>query len=115
MANRLFFPIGEFTLKRHFITTALVLIFSVSASADINYLCTHDSAERKIDVVYTGAGGTVPCEVQYTKSTSYEVLWNAQSEEGFCEAKAAEFVAKQESWGWTCEQVEQTTEQPAAE
>jgi hypothetical protein len=33
-----------------------------------------------------------------------EELWNAQNEAGYCEARAAEFVAQLESWGWQCEQ-----------
>jgi len=81
---------------------ASMLLTANIVLADVNYVCTNDAAVRKIDVVYTGTNGDVLCEVQYTKSGSPEVLWNAQSEAGYCEARAAEFVVKHEGWGWTC-------------
>lgn len=79
----------------------ITLCCSQLALAATGYVCTQGGMERKIEVVYTGAG-KVPCEVLYTKDGASQVLWNAQNEEGYCEAKAAEFVEKQRSWGWQC-------------
>ena len=60
---------------------------------------------RRVEI-YTEPGVTVPCEVHYFKDTEApgdsEVLWSAQAQEGFCEQKATEFVAKLEGWGWDC-------------
>ena len=50
----------------------------------------------------------MPCEVHYYKDTEApgekEVLWSAGSQEGYCESKTAEFIAKLEGWGWDCGQ-----------
>ncbi len=86
-----------------------VLIFSTTlfccslALASEQYICSHGDAERVISVVYQNAESQVPCEVQYDKGEGAHTLWSAQAEVGYCETKASEFVAKQESWGWSCE------------
>ena len=95
-----------------------LVFFSSTVFADINFVCTQDSVERKISVVYSGEGVTVPCEVQYTKDTATQILWSAQVEEGYCEAKASEFVAKQEGFGWSCakqEMIDKTMEPSSSE
>ena len=60
---------------------------------------------RRVEI-YTEPGVTVPCEVHYFKDTEApgqsEVLWSAQSQAGYCEQKATEFVARLEGWGWDC-------------
>lgn len=111
--------------------TAIALfsvLFSSSVLADDVYVCQHADSQRIISVVYTEEGSTVPCEVTYEKSTGSQVLWSAQGEEGYCEAKAEAFVEKQRSWGWDCsnsdddvvadtadEAVEELTEETAME
>lgn len=77
------------------------ICFSQIAFAEPTYVCTQGSMERQIEVVYLGAD-TVPCDVRYTKEGETKVLWSAQAEEGYCEAKAVEFVEKQRGWGWEC-------------
>lgn len=83
------------------ISILLTICFSQVALADTSYVCTQGGLDRTIEVVYLGAD-TVPCEVRYTKDGDTQVLWNAQAETGYCEAKAAEFVEKQQGWGWEC-------------
>ena len=34
---------------------------------------------------------------------------------GYCEAKAADFIAKQRDWGWQCELMEAEVQGPASE
>lgn len=98
---------------RLFIAILLTICCSQIALADTAYVCTQAGMERKIEVVYPGAG-KVPCEVRYTKDGTTEVLWNAQAEEGYCEARAAEFVEKQRRWGWDCvESAMEMSEHPA--
>ena len=90
-------------MRRIFITGFLALI-SVSAAANdnIKYVCSNDSVERTVEVVYTTPGSALPCEVQYTKDGQTQVLWSFQNETGKCEAQAASFVEKQTGWGWQC-------------
>jgi len=45
----------------------------------------------------------LPCEVRYQKEGSETVLWTAQKQLGYCEAKAKRFVEKHKGWGWSCE------------
>lgn len=69
------------------------------------YECTIGELTRRVEIVYE-TGVTVPCEVHYTKETEAPgdvlVLWRALNEEGYCEARTSEFVAKLEAMGWDC-------------
>ena len=90
-----------------FLPTVLffTLLFSCfTVFADEEYVCKHGDAERIISVVFESDQERVPCKVQYDKGEGAQTLWNAQGEVGNCENKAKEFVEKQESWGWSCEQ-----------
>ncbi len=92
-----------------------LLLSSSIASADETYACLYNGNERTIRVAYTYPDSKVPCEVIYEKGSGSQVLWNAQSEEGYCEAQALNFVEKQRGWGWDCAKLEaaiETTETP---
>ena len=67
-------------------------------------ICTSGSQERVISVVYLADGQKVPCEVQSTQNGITETLWNAQYDEGFCEAEARELMEKLLSRGWSCKE-----------
>ncbi|MGH1486599.1 MAG: hypothetical protein ACRBCI_10295 [Cellvibrionaceae bacterium] len=101
-------------------TTLYILLLIAStigshiAYADTTYICLFNGDERMIKVAYTYSDSTVPCEVIYEKNTGSQVLWSAQSEAGYCEAKAVAFVEKQRGWGWDCAQLEAPAE-PAVE
>ncbi|VUD47219.1 hypothetical protein TDB9533_00982 [Thalassocella blandensis] len=88
--------------------TALLTIcaFSPFAYAVKVAVCTHEGAVREIHIDYEVDGQTVPCTVNYVKETGTQALWRAENMEGYCEQKAADFMAKQESWGWSCESQE---------
>ena len=95
-----------------YLATALflsLLCWSISAMASEDYVCNHGDAQRMISVVYENDQEPVPCEVQYDKGEGVQTLWNAQAEAGYCENKAAEFIEKQESWGWSCEKMTQSS------
>jgi hypothetical protein len=98
-----FFAINQRRKRMRIFAISMLLTLCAGSMALANsaYVCTHGDAERRIEVVYLEAG-KVPCEVRYTRNGSTEVLWNAQAEEGYCEARAAEFVEKQRGWGWEC-------------
>lgn len=91
---------------------AIAMSGSVFAVEPVKYTCTLNNAERIIEVSYT-VDKAVPCAVNYTKDGATQSLWNYESTEGQCEAKATDFVAKQKSWGWTC--TESTTAAPAVQ
>ena len=83
----------------------LVIGFSLLAThvfADETWRCTFGQDERIISVVYQDQEVKLPCEVRYEKNGITETLWSAQSEVGYCEEKAREFVDKQREWGWLC-------------
>ena len=74
----------------------------VSAEA---WACRQGDLTRHVVVYYPEAPARLPCEVFYSKPQENVVpraLWEAANREGYCERKAAEFVAKLESWGWNC-------------
>lgn len=81
-----------------------ILILPISAVA-ADYDCHHGNLHRHIEIVYE-PGLAVPCEVHYYRDASdrdnREVLWRAQNEAGYCEARTDELVAKLESMGWQC-------------
>ena len=77
--------------------------------------CTYNSLVRRV-VIMSEPGVSVPCEVHYFKDSEAagegRVLWRAESQEGYCEERAAELVAKLEGWGWRCGA--RAPEEPAA-
>ncbi|MCD8522457.1 MAG: hypothetical protein LRY66_14550 [Saccharospirillaceae bacterium] len=86
------------------------VIPAAQADSGTRTLCSHGNQTRIIEVKYTGEG-QIPCEVHYTKETGSQVLWSAQTEGGYCEQKAAEFIEKQRGWGWECETTAAAAEQ----
>ena len=95
------------------LTLFIGLIGSQFTYADETHICLYGGNERIIKVTYTNPGSKVPCQVVYEKNTGSQVLWNAENEEGYCEAKAGEFVEKQRGWGWDCALMEATAAQTA--
>ena len=83
-------------------TTSSIAAFGQAGAA---YECTLGNLVRRVEIFYA-PGGAVPCEVRYIKETeapgTTEVLWNAQNESGYCEARTREFVARLGSLGWRC-------------
>lgn len=71
--------------------------------ADTTYICQKGGQIREIHLVFEVEGQSVPCSVFYRKASGDQVLWKAESEQGYCEAKTEAFVEKQRSWGWRCE------------
>jgi hypothetical protein len=93
-------------MKKSRIIVVLSLLPTIAlAQGTNNYQCSLDELTRRVEIFYE-TGVTVPCEVHYYKDTEMpgerQVLWRAANEEGYCEARAAEFIAKLEGMGWTC-------------
>ena len=67
--------------------------------------CTMASLERTVELRYETPGDAVPCEVRYAKPSEgngEQVLWRAEREAGYCEARFGEFVDKLTGFGWSC-------------
>ena len=93
---------------------ALLLIsLTIISHADETYVCLYGGNERIIHVSYPVPDSKVPCDVVYEKDNGQQVLWSAQNEEGYCEAKAIDFVEKQRGWGWDCSLMAAAEEVPA--
>ena len=102
----------KFTLSVLFVAFIFV---SFAAIASEEYVCENGGEKRVISVAYESDQQSVPCEVRYDKGEGVQTLWSAQSEVGFCETKANEFIAKQESWGWSCDKFEAPEAEVAVE
>lgn len=89
---------------RKFFLLGSLLAMSVSVTANdaVKYTCKMGNAERVIEVVYAATNKPVPCTVNYTTDGNAQTLWNYESTQGQCEAKAAEFAEKQSGWGFSC-------------
>jgi hypothetical protein len=96
----------------------LVVAPALAFAQDSGYQCTHGDLVRRVEI-YTEPGVTVPCEVHYYKDTEApgesQVLWSAESQEGYCEAKTEEFVARLQGWGWNCSAASAAAPAPDAE
>ncbi len=91
------------TMKSTIAIIGLVLPMTAGAAS---WTCEHNNLIREVSIDSAGEN-TVPCSVNYTKITEgvdTQQLWSAQNEAGYCEARAEEFIAKLESWGWNCSQ-----------
>ena len=93
-------------MKKILITfVCLLLSVAVFAQGQTSYQCTMGELTRRVEIIHE-TGVTVPCEVHYYKDTEapgeQQVLWRAMSEEGYCETKATEFIAKLGRMGWNC-------------
>lgn len=112
-------------MRTRFLMAAIILAApGVALAQDAgNYRCTYGDMVRRVEIL-TEPGVTVPCEVHYYKDTEApgdkQVLWSAQAQAGYCEAKTEAFVAKLEGWGWDCgggaeAESEAPAEEPAEE
>jgi len=77
----------------------------VFAQDESSFRCTQDGLVRRVEIVYE-TEAPVPCAVHYYKDTEApgedQVLWNAQNEAGYCEARTRELVERLESGGFEC-------------
>jgi hypothetical protein len=77
---------------------------SESPLTDRIFTCTNQSVSRTVKIQYPD-GTALPCRVVYDKSqegSEVQNLWQATTEEGYCEDKAETFVNKLTDWGWSC-------------
>ena len=87
-----------------FAVGGLVLLGGELAMAK-SVTCTMASLERTVELRYETPGEAVPCEVRYAKPTEgvdEQVLWRAEREAGYCEARFDEFLDRLRRFGWSC-------------
>jgi hypothetical protein len=68
--------------------------------------CRHGDLMRRVEVNTGDAVQNAACEVRYWRNASApgdgEVLWRANQDLDFCDAKARDLLARLEAGGWTC-------------
>ncbi len=90
-------------LKKSALVLSISLLIPFGVQAE-SWSCRLDNDVREVHVERP-TETPAPCNVVYKKLTEGvedQVLWNAQHDGAYCEFKAAEFITKLESWGWTC-------------
>ena len=65
-------------------------------------------AQRTVSIFYPREGHSTPCEVKYRRDAKAmeQTIFQARTEEGYCEKKAQEFVDKLKGMGWACASVD---------
>ena len=89
--------------KQTILVLSISLLTSLNAYAD-SWSCRHGNDVREVHIERL-TPSPAPCEVVYKKLTEGvedQVLWSAQSDGAYCAEKANGFIAKLESYGWTC-------------
>ena len=93
--------------SRYAIAILITIAPCVALAQDVSYQCSYGELQRRVEI-FTEPGASVPCEVHYYKDTEApgerQVLWSAAQQEGYCESKTREFIARLETWGWDCGQ-----------
>ncbi len=103
--------------KLAFLAGALIA-FGCQAALAKSVTCTMASLKRTVELSYETAGQPVPCEVRYAKRSEgfgWQVLWRAEHEAGYCEARFDEFVDKLAGFGWSCSAGSDTLGSPVDE
>lgn len=93
--------------RKSAVVSFCVTLFSFLGTSTLSaapVACEYGELTRTVEVIYSNPGQPVPCEVLYDKPAEggSSTLWRAQSEAGFCEARAREFVTKLGDMGWQC-------------
>ena len=84
---------------------AVVVALGGQVASAKTVTCSMASFERTVELRYDNPGEAVPCEIRYAKpdeGVGEEVLWRAENEAGYCEARFQAFVDKLRGFGWSC-------------
>ena len=80
-----------------------VLMLPTTAGAE-SWICENGNLIREINVERT-TENAVPCSVNYNKESEgmgSSVLWTAQADGSYCDAKADGLAQKLNGLGWSC-------------
>ncbi len=85
--------------------TIIVALLALPTGANAgSWICEHNNLIREIKVE-RAAEEAAPCSVVYNKDTEGQgssVLWTANSDGAYCDAKADGLAEKLKGWGWSC-------------
>ena len=79
------------------------LVLPTAANAE-SWICEHSNLVREINVVRE-TSDPVPCSVAYNKQAEGQgisVLWTANADGSYCDAKANGLAEKLQGLGWSC-------------
>ena len=79
------------------------LVLPTAATAE-SWICEHGNLVREIKVE-RATEAAVPCSVVYDKTSegqSPDVLWTANADGAYCDAKADSLADKLNGYGWSC-------------
>jgi hypothetical protein len=71
-------------------------------NSSTSFLCTYGKLTRTIVVDSPSKHSDYACSVLYESEKGISMPWHAKHQEAYCLPKALEFVALQETWGWSC-------------
>jgi hypothetical protein len=86
------------------ILAALAALAAAPAASAESWICEHSTLVREINVERTTAD-PAPCSVAYNKQSEgqgVKILWSAQHEGSYCDAKANGLADKLQGLGWSC-------------
>jgi hypothetical protein len=85
--------------------TMLVTLLAGTQVAQANsWICEHGTLVREIKVE-RASNAPAPCQVVYNKDSEGQgssVLWSAENDGAYCDAKADGLADKLKGYGWTC-------------
>jgi hypothetical protein len=71
-------------------------------NSSTSFLCTYGKLTRTIVVDSPSKHSDYACRVLYESEKGISMPWHAKHQEAYCLQKALEFVALQETLGWSC-------------
>ena len=82
-----------------------VILFALPGVASAgSWICEHNNLIREINVERS-TDNPAPCTVVYNKDSEGRgstVLWNANNDGSYCDARADELAEKLKGFGWNC-------------
>lgn len=92
-------------LNRAVMIACLTLLTATQVAHAGSWICENGNLVREINVERNGSA-PAPCTVVYNKDSEgqgSQVLWNAQNDGTYCDAKADGLADRLQGNGWTCE------------
>ncbi|MGD8419494.1 MAG: hypothetical protein PVI70_08385 [Gammaproteobacteria bacterium] len=91
-------------LNRYGLAVIVAMMVLPAAANAESWICENSNLVREINVVRE-TGEPVPCSVTYNKKSeglSTSVLWTANADGAYCDARADGLAEKLQGLGWSC-------------
>ena len=92
------------TLNRYGLAIIMAIAVLPTAANAESWICENSNLVREINVVRE-TGNPLPCSVAYNKKSeglSTSILWTANADGSYCDAKADGLAEKLQGLGWSC-------------